>query len=192
MDSVPADVSDSHLIKDPPTSSPAKESDAGLVSEQDNSARETPSVLSPPGISSWAKSLKISQSFSGTQDDSSSGNVGKSTFARFTSNLGLRMSPKSPVADESSNETAVQSNLFGSITKGLVDTSKNAVKAVQVKARHVVSQNKRRYQVMLLFKLLIYFVFIIVKMIFTKSFSFLKNIVSFFYWEHCFNPLIIG
>ncbi|KAL9317238.1 hypothetical protein ACSQ67_013755 [Phaseolus vulgaris] len=146
MDSVPADVSDSHLIKDPPTSSPAKESDAGLVSEQDNSARETPSVLSPPGISSWAKSLKISQSFSGTQDDSSSGNVGKSTFARFTSNLGLRMSPKSPVADESSNETAVQSNLFGSITKGLVDTSKNAVKAVQVKARHVVSQNKRRYQ----------------------------------------------
>lgn len=146
MDSVPADVSDSHLIKDPPTSSPAKESDAGLVSEQDNSARETPSVLSPPGISSWAKSLKISQSFSGSQDDSSSGNVGKSTFARFTSNLGLRMSPKSPVADESSNETAVQSNLFGSITKGLVDTSKNAVKAVQVKARHVVSQNKRRYQ----------------------------------------------
>ncbi|KAK7357669.1 hypothetical protein VNO80_16964 [Phaseolus coccineus] len=146
MDSVPADVSDSHLIKDPPTSSPAKESDAALVSEQDNSARETPSVLSPPGISSWAKSLKISQSFSGSQDDSSSGNVGKSTFARFTSNLGLRMSPKSPVADDSSNETAVQSNLFGSITKGLVDTSKNAVKAVQVKARHVVSQNKRRYQ----------------------------------------------
>ncbi|KAK7347616.1 hypothetical protein VNO80_22152 [Phaseolus coccineus] len=77
MDSVPADVSDSHLI--PPTSSP--------------------------------------------------GNVGKSTFARFTSNLGLRLSPKSHVANDSSNETAVQSNLFGSITKGLADTYKNAVKA---------------------------------------------------------------
>lgn len=183
MDSVPADVSSSHPIKDPPASSPAKESDrqasAALVSDKDNSAHETPSVTSPPGISSWAKSLKISQSFSGSsQDDSSSGNVGKSTFARFTSNLGLRLSPKSPVADDNSNETAAQSNLFGSITKGLVDTSKNAVKAVQVKARHVVSQNKRRYQVLFLFKPLMYFVFIIVKLIFTKSCSFLKNIVS--------------
>ncbi|XP_047173488.1 phosphatidylinositol 3,4,5-trisphosphate 3-phosphatase and protein-tyrosine-phosphatase PTEN2A [Vigna umbellata] len=150
MDSVPVNVSNSHPIKDPPTSSPAKERDgqasAASVSEQDNSAHETPSMPSPPGISSWAKSLKISQSFSRSQDDSSGGNVEKSTFARFTSNLGLRLSPKSPVSDDSSNETAVQSNLFGSITKGLVDTSKNAVKAVQVKARHVVSQNKRRYQ----------------------------------------------
>ncbi|WVY95931.1 hypothetical protein V8G54_028082 [Vigna mungo] len=150
MDSVPVNVSNSHPIKDPPTSSPAKERDgqasAASVSEQDNSAHETPSMSSPPGISSWAKSLKISQSFSRSQDDSSGGNVEKSTFARFTSNLGLRLSPKSPVSDDSSNETAVQSNLFGSITKGLVDTSKNAVKAVQVKARHVVSQNKRRYQ----------------------------------------------
>ncbi|XP_014513857.1 phosphatidylinositol 3,4,5-trisphosphate 3-phosphatase and protein-tyrosine-phosphatase PTEN2A [Vigna radiata var. radiata] len=150
MDPVPVNVSNSHPIKDPPTSSPAKERDgqasAASVSEQDNSAHETPSMPSPPGISSWAKSLKISQSFSRSQDDSSGGNVEKSTFARFTSNLGLRLSPKSPVSDDSSNETAVQSNLFGSITKGLVDTSKNAVKAVQVKARHVVSQNKRRYQ----------------------------------------------
>ncbi|BAT93879.1 hypothetical protein VIGAN_08042700 [Vigna angularis var. angularis] len=150
MDSVPVNVSNSHPIKDPPTSSPAKERDgqasAASVSEQDNSAHETPSMPSPPGISSWAKSLKISQSFSRSQDDTSGGNVEKSTFARFTSNLGLRLSPKSPVSDDISNETAAQSNLFGSITKGLVDTSKNAVKAVQVKARHVVSQNKRRYQ----------------------------------------------
>lgn len=163
MDPVPVNVSNSHPIKDPPTSSPAKERDgqasAASVSEQDNSAHETPSMPSPPGISSWAKSLKISQSFSRSQDDSSGGNVEKSTFARFTSNLGLRLSPKSPVSDDSSNETAVQSNLFGSITKGLVDTSKNAVKAVQVKARHVVSQNKRRYQVMFVFKLLIYRVY---------------------------------
>ncbi|XP_020238463.1 phosphatidylinositol 3,4,5-trisphosphate 3-phosphatase and protein-tyrosine-phosphatase PTEN2A-like [Cajanus cajan] len=149
MDSVPADVSNSHPIKDPPTSPPAKEIDeqasASVVSGQDNSAHDASSRLSPTGISSWAK-LKISQPFTGSQDDSSSGNAGKSTFARITSNLGLRLSPKSPVADDSSNETAVQSNLFGTITKGLVDSSKNAVKAVQVKARHVVSQNKRRYQ----------------------------------------------
>ncbi|QCE08516.1 phosphatidylinositol 3,4,5-trisphosphate 3-phosphatase and protein-tyrosine-phosphatase PTEN2A [Vigna unguiculata] len=150
MDSVPDNVSNSHPIKDPPTFSPDKERDgqasAASVSEQDNSAHETTPMSSPPGISSWAKSLKISQSFSRSQDDPSGGNVEKSTFARFTSNLGLRLSPKSPGSDDSSNETAVQSNLFGSITKGLVDTSKNAVKAVQVKARHVVSQNKRRYQ----------------------------------------------
>jgi hypothetical protein len=28
-----------------------------------------------------------------------------------------------------------------------LDSSRNAVKAVQLKARHLVSQNKRRYQV---------------------------------------------
>ncbi|XP_027363447.1 phosphatidylinositol 3,4,5-trisphosphate 3-phosphatase and protein-tyrosine-phosphatase PTEN2A [Abrus precatorius] len=150
MDSVPSDVSNSPPIKDPSTSPPAKETDeevsATVVSGQDNSAHESSSRSSPTGISTWAKNLKISHSFSGSQDDSPGGNVGKSTFARITSNLGLRLSPKSPVSDDSSNETAVQSNLFGTITKGLVDSSKNAVKAVQVKARHVVSQNKRRYQ----------------------------------------------
>ncbi|KAK7280347.1 hypothetical protein RJT34_25410 [Clitoria ternatea] len=150
MDSVTADVSNSPALKDRPTSPPAKETDGQasttVVSAQDNSASEASSKLSPTRISSWAKNLKISQSFSGSVDDSTSGNAGKSTFARFTSNLGLRLSPKSPVPDDSSNETASQSNLFGSITKGLVDSSKNAVKAVQVKARHAVSQNKRRYQ----------------------------------------------
>lgn len=177
MDSVPADVTNSHPIKDPLTSPPSKETDgqasAAVVSEQDNSPREEPSRLSPTAISSWAKNLKISQPFSGSQDESSSGNVGKSAFARITSNLGMRLSPKSPVEDASSNETAGQSNLFGTITKGLVDSSKNAVKAVQVKARHVVSQNKRRYQVLFLFKL-IYFVCILLKLI-SQTLSHLKR-----------------
>lgn len=151
MDPVPADVSNSPTVKGPSTTLPAKEAgeqqaSASVASGEDNASREAPSRLSPTGISSWAKNLKISQPFSGSQDESSSGNAGKSTFARLTSNLGLRLSPKSPVADDSSNESAAQSNLFGTITKGLVDSSKNAVKAVQVKARHVVSQNKRRYQ----------------------------------------------
>lgn len=151
MDQVPeADVSKPPPVKVPSMTPPSKEDDgqtsASIASGQDNSAREAPSKLSPTGISSWAKNLKISQPFSGSQDDSSSGNAGKSAFARITSNLGMRLSPKSPVADDNSNELAAQSNLFGTITKGLVDSSKNAVKAVQVKARHVVSQNKRRYQ----------------------------------------------
>ncbi|KAK7269864.1 hypothetical protein RIF29_22644 [Crotalaria pallida] len=132
MESVPSDAS---------TLPPVK------VSGQDNSTHEAPSRMSPTGISSWAKNLKIPQPFSGSQDESSSGNAGKSAFSRLTSNIGLRLSPRSPHGmEDSSNETAGQSNLFGSITKGLVDSSKNAVKAVQVKARHVVSQNKRRYQ----------------------------------------------
>ncbi|CAN6541896.1 unnamed protein product [Malus baccata var. baccata] len=38
------------------------------------------------------------------------------------------------------------SGVFLSFTKGLFNTSQSAVKAVQVKARHLVSQNKRRYQ----------------------------------------------
>ena len=172
MDSVPADASNSPPIKDQSTSPPLEETDiqassVDVASGQDSSAHEA--KQSSTGISSWAKNLKIPQPFSGSQDDSSSGNGGKSTFARITSNLGLRLSPKSPVADDSSNEPLAQSNIFGSITKGLVDSSKNAVKAVQVKARHVVSQNKRRYQVFFFFNI-IYDVFILVKLIIIKSY----------------------
>nr|TKW34861.1 hypothetical protein SEVIR_2G334300v2 [Setaria viridis] len=76
--------------------------------------------------------------------------TGKNTFARFTSGFGLRLSPKAAQQDEiaegSTSPTTGQPGVFGSLTKGIVDSSKNAVKAVQVKARHMVSQNKRRYQ----------------------------------------------
>ncbi|CAO2152454.1 unnamed protein product [Urochloa humidicola] len=60
------------------------------------------------------------------------------------------MSPKAAQQDEgaegSTSPTTGQPGVFGSLMKGIVDSSKNAVKAVQVKARHMVSQNKRRYQ----------------------------------------------
>lgn len=113
-----------------------------------DSPQDGVSKLSAAGISSWAKNLKIPQAMSGGQDESPTGIGGKSTFARFTSGIGLRLSPKSPPSDDSPTGTsATQPSFFGTITKGLVDSSKNAVKAVQVKARHVVSQNKRRYQV---------------------------------------------
>lgn len=154
MDSVSADRSNLPPSKDPSTSPPVKDperqSSASVVSEEDNPADETSSKLSSAGLSSWAKSLKIPQPFSGSQDDLASENSGKSTFARFTSNLASRLSPRQSPSDESSNEAAGQSNLIESFTKGLVDSSRNAVKAVQVKARHVVSQNKRRYQVLFL------------------------------------------
>ncbi|CAI9781861.1 unnamed protein product [Fraxinus pennsylvanica] len=114
----------------------------------ENSANDAPSKFSASGITMWAKNLKVPQPFVGSQDESPSGNSGKSSFARFTGGLGLRLSPKSPQADEGSEGSlsSTEPGFIGTITKGLVDSSKSAVKAVQVKARHVVSQNKRRYQ----------------------------------------------
>ncbi|KAM7251153.1 hypothetical protein ACFE04_023036 [Oxalis oulophora] len=114
------------------------------------SASDSPSKQqSTSSISSWAKNLKIPQPFAASPDDSSTGDAAKSTFAKFTSGLGMRLSPKSPQGVETSDGLSPAEQpggLFGTLTKGLVDSSKNAVKAVQVKARHVVSQNKRRYQ----------------------------------------------
>ncbi|KAJ7967497.1 Phosphatidylinositol-3,4,5-trisphosphate 3-phosphatase [Quillaja saponaria] len=138
MDSVSADSSTSPTVKDHEMRPPAN-----VVSGEDNSAPDVSSKLSTSGISSWAKNLKIPQPLAGSQDNSPSG---KSTFARFTSGLGLRLSPKSPPSEDSSDGATTQPGFIGTITKGLVDSSKNAVKAVQYKARHVVSQNKRRYQ----------------------------------------------
>jgi phosphatidylinositol-3,4,5-trisphosphate 3-phosphatase/dual-specificity protein phosphatase PTEN len=117
---------------------------------EDAAGREAPaSVFSASGLSSWAKNLKIPQPSSGQESP-----TGKNTFARLTSGLGLRMSPKAAQQDEgaegSTSPTTGQPGVFGSLTKGIVDSSKNAVKAVQVKARHMVSQNKRRYQVLIL------------------------------------------
>ncbi|XP_071729961.1 phosphatidylinositol 3,4,5-trisphosphate 3-phosphatase and protein-tyrosine-phosphatase PTEN2A-like [Rutidosis leptorrhynchoides] len=132
------------------TSPSVKESDlqATAVEPGHDSAQGSPSKLSASGITTWAKNLKLSQPLGGTQDDSSSENGGRSPFARLTSGLGLRLSPKSHQQDDSTDgaPTTPQGGIIGTLTKGFVDTSKNAVKAVQVKARHVVSQNKRRYQ----------------------------------------------
>ncbi|GLU09208.1 hypothetical protein SLE2022_260810 [Rubroshorea leprosula] len=125
-------------------SSPPASTNSGVG----NSAPDASSKLSTSGISSWAKNLKIPHSLSVSQDDSQTANAGKSTFARFTSGFGRRLSPKSPPTNDSSEGVSprAQPGFIGTVTKGLVDSSKNAVKAVQVKARHVVSQNKRRYQ----------------------------------------------
>lgn len=141
MDSVQSEPSSSP----PPTTTEIPQS---ASTGKDGSSGDTSSILSASGLSSWTRNLRISSS---SQEDSQQGNSVKSTLARFTSGFNLRSSPKSPVTDESSEgqgaSTTVQSGVFGSLTKGIVDSSKSAVKAVQVKARHMVSQNKRRYQV---------------------------------------------
>ena len=130
----------------PPVTSPGNQSSA---SPRQDASVETQSMFSTSGISSWARNLKFPQS-SG-QEDLQSGNAGKSTFSRITSGFGFRLSPKSSQSEEDVAEgssTTTQPGVLGSLTKGFVDTSRSAVKAVQVKARHIVSQNKRRYQVM--------------------------------------------
>lgn len=121
---------------------------APTVHGQNSTGDHLTSILSPSGISSWAKSFRNPQPPEAAENDSTTGNAGMSAIARFSSGFGLRMPSMSAVRDDTAADTkaAAQSDVFKSITKGLVDTSQNAVKAMQVKARHIVSQNKRRYQ----------------------------------------------
>lgn len=114
-------------------------------------ATQTGGII-PSNISSWAKTLKFPQPVPPPQDNMQTGSPRMSPFARFTSELGLRLPSMTPVADKSAEGTSTTNptGVLESLTKGLVDSSRSAVKAVQVKARHIVSQNKRRYQVIYL------------------------------------------
>ncbi|XP_010515377.1 PREDICTED: phosphatidylinositol 3,4,5-trisphosphate 3-phosphatase and protein-tyrosine-phosphatase PTEN2B-like [Camelina sativa] len=107
-----------------------------------SSPRESPSsIFSSSGLSSWAKSLKF------PQQDPHATDSGMSAFTRFTSELGLHLPTKG--SDDVSDPRAPNTQVGGaleSLTKAVVDSSRGAVKAMQVKARHIVSQNKRRYQ----------------------------------------------
>ncbi|MBA0549624.1 hypothetical protein Golob_020644 [Gossypium lobatum] len=138
MDNGPADSS----------SSPAAEASDVQLPAATDLGQQSLTHDSPSKLSSWAKNLKIPQPFAASQEDSQTETAGKSPLARFTSGIGLRSSPKSPPANDSNegNSPTTQPGFLGTITNGIVNTSKNAVKAVQVKARHVVSQNKRRFQ----------------------------------------------
>ncbi|KAH1120343.1 hypothetical protein J1N35_003503 [Gossypium stocksii] len=138
MDNGPADSS----------SSPAAEASDVQLPAATDLGQQILTHDSPSKLSSWAKNLKIPQPFAASQEDSQTETAGKSPLARLTSGIGLRSSPKSPPANDSNegNSPTAQPGFFGTITNGIVNTSKNAVKAVQVKARHVVSQNKRRLQ----------------------------------------------
>ncbi|KAL8473032.1 hypothetical protein ACS0TY_029369 [Phlomoides rotata] len=138
---------DSNTAKLPP-SQPDKGSDVetppSIVPEKGSSAHDSSSAQSTSAISSWARNLKLPQ----MQQDSKTGNSGNSTFSRLASGLGLQGPSKAYVSTNNAetSSASAQSGVFGSLTKGIVDSSLNAVKAVQVKARHIVSQNKRRYQ----------------------------------------------
>ncbi|KAL8129212.1 hypothetical protein V2J09_018367 [Rumex salicifolius] len=122
-----------------------KEPDAqsASVNTASNNSTEAPSKPSTSGISFWTKSLKIPQPSAGGEGEPS---PAKSAFARLASGISLRLSPRDQTSEQGSDGASTQSNIIGNFTKGIVDSSKNAVKAVTIKARHVVSQNKRRFQ----------------------------------------------
>ncbi|KAL5707054.1 hypothetical protein ACHQM5_025150 [Ranunculus cassubicifolius] len=131
---------DSEPVKSSPSLS-SKASDVQTPStsgQEDSSTQDAPSIFSASGISSWARNLKIPQN----------GDVVRSNFERFKTGFGSRLSTKTTKPDETAEETSnvTENGVLGSLKKGFVDSSRSAVKAVQVKARHIVSQNKRRYQ----------------------------------------------
>uniref|UniRef100_A0A5B6ZKZ1 Phosphatidylinositol-3,4,5-trisphosphate 3-phosphatase n=1 Tax=Davidia involucrata TaxID=16924 RepID=A0A5B6ZKZ1_DAVIN len=143
MDSESADSSSS-----PPAEASVVETPALVVSGQYSSSHESPSMLSTSGISSRARSLTLPQPLAPVPENSQTGNAGKLTFARLASGFGMNLPAKASGPNESAEgtSTTAQSGVLESLTKGLVDSSMSAVKAMQVKARHIVSQNKRRYQ----------------------------------------------
>ncbi|GAB2282648.1 Phosphatidylinositol 3,4,5-trisphosphate 3-phosphatase and protein-tyrosine-phosphatase pten2a [Dionaea muscipula] len=135
--------------------SPDAESYAPGITGQENPVHESSSISPSSSLSSWARSLKAVQenpllslsSLREGHEDSPNKNTSKLTFARFTSGLGLHFPPTAPVENDAETpSTGADGSVFESLTKGIVDSSRSAVKAVQVKARHIVSQNKRRYQ----------------------------------------------
>ncbi|CAK8539683.1 unnamed protein product [Lathyrus sativus] len=124
-------------VATPPASN--TENYSAKVSAENGNAHDSPSWSPASGISSWARNLRLGAADQNSQTE----NNGMSVFARLTSGIGRRV-PSNETATVNSGSD--QSNLIESFTKGLMDSSKNAVKAVQTKARHIVSQNKRRYQ----------------------------------------------
>ncbi|XP_039008125.1 phosphatidylinositol 3,4,5-trisphosphate 3-phosphatase and protein-tyrosine-phosphatase PTEN2A-like isoform X5 [Hibiscus syriacus] len=112
------------------------------ISSPDPTTFDLPST----GISSWTRHFKLSQPIAPPQA-SQAENAGTSAFARLTSGLGLRLQSMTLPPDNRAEPTSTGTQaVLESFKKGIVDSSLNAVKAVQVKTRHMVSQNKRRYQ----------------------------------------------
>ncbi|KAJ8770666.1 hypothetical protein K2173_021313 [Erythroxylum novogranatense] len=130
---------------------------ASKVEPSDRKADSEPSVVTPnaqntnaPELSTSGASLPDRSSNipqPTVPDGSPTGSFGISRFTRFTSRLGFQFPSVSSTSEGVAKSNATtQTGVLESFTKGLVDSSRSAVNAMQVKARHVVSQNKRRYQ----------------------------------------------
>ncbi|KAI7739285.1 hypothetical protein M8C21_017515 [Ambrosia artemisiifolia] len=126
-----------------------KASASSTVVEESNSlAVDSASVESTPIVSSSDEVPNLPKPTTPEQNNLQAGFAGKWAIARLASGFGLHLAQKTSEGNENASgvSPSSKSTVFQSVGKGLVDTSLGAVKAVQVKARHMVSQNKRRYQ----------------------------------------------
>ncbi|KAK9053254.1 hypothetical protein SSX86_029887 [Deinandra increscens subsp. villosa] len=122
---------------------------ASAVSNQINSsAVDSSAAESTPIVSSSDEVPNFPKPTMPEQNTVQAGNTGKWAIARFASGFGLNLAQKPSGANVNDGgiTSSSTSAVLQSVGKGLVDTSLGAVKAVQVRARHMVSQNKRRYQ----------------------------------------------
>ncbi|CAF2018497.1 hypothetical protein Bca4012_079564 [Brassica carinata] len=141
-DSLPPKISEKDAGGETPRDSTSTEASTAKVEPRSKAEDEIvpcppgsspPSMFSSSALSSWAKSFNAADS-------------GISAFTRFTSELGLHLPTKGSDEVGESPNIQVGGGALESLTKAVVDSSLGAVKAMQVKARHIVSQNKRRYQ----------------------------------------------
>lgn len=124
-------------------------SPSSMHPEQSTTTDTACSTSPTSGISSWPRSLSFQHSIKPGQAESDTQNAAKSPVSRLAGGLGVSLERKNSGPNGSADSPSVtpQPSVFGNLTKGLVDSSLSAVKAVQLKARRIVSQNKRRYQV---------------------------------------------
>src|SRR5262249_48727223 len=111
--------------------------------ESDNPSARPP----PPPKDPHVPDSTVTAAAKNDGSNAETGGFGISRFARLKNGFGLRFPSTEENVSDNAAATAKGGGVLESFTKGLVDSSRSAMKAMQVKARHVVSQNKRRYQV---------------------------------------------
>ncbi|XP_071702243.1 phosphatidylinositol 3,4,5-trisphosphate 3-phosphatase and protein-tyrosine-phosphatase PTEN2A-like [Rutidosis leptorrhynchoides] len=130
--------------------SEVKPSVSAISDQVDSSAPDSSSVESTPIVSSSSDEIpNLPTSTVPPPNSLQAKNSGRWGIARIASGFGLNLGQKTSGSNDNVNGSGVSPNstsVLQSVGKGLVDTSLGAVKAVQVRARHMVSQNKRRYQ----------------------------------------------
>ncbi|KAL8238118.1 hypothetical protein R6Q59_019199 [Mikania micrantha] len=122
---------------------------ASTVTDQKNSrAAESSAVGSTPTVPSSDEVPNLPKPTAPEQNNLQTGITGKWGIARLASGFGLHLAQKPSGANVTADgvSSSSPSTVLQSVGKGFVDTSLVAMKAVQVRARHMVSQNKRRYQ----------------------------------------------
>ncbi|KAI3813373.1 hypothetical protein L1987_18096 [Smallanthus sonchifolius] len=142
-------ASESDSSSQPQTEGGDVKASASTVADQNNSlAVDSSPVESMPIVSSSDEVPNFPQPTMPEQNNLQAGSTGKWAIARLASGFGLHLAQKTSGANANAGgvTSSSPSAVLQSVGKGLVDTSLGAVKAVQVRARHMVSQNKRRYQ----------------------------------------------